>query len=291
MNRQSVLRHLWIFLFFSISFIIIPPAHASPKLEITQLTDSPDPFSPNSDGQQDTTTITAKISYSGFNSASKLLAYAFTMKDASGRIVGFILDGKMVSGSSGQITVSKVWTGRDLLGNVVPNGKYTYVCNAQLLIESASPKSGDVTVKNPILSVTVSPETWMVGGVAVNSVTTMADANKLSVVNSGNVNTTYSLCLKNPPVWKYSLTKVGPETYILNAAFSQYLKNISWRETYLAVSTTPVRCSSTKFAGDQAGVNVAPTGQKTLFLQFKAPSVTAVTSEQGIELIITAESP
>lgn len=141
------------------------------------------------------------------------------------------------------------------------------------------------------LSVSVSPDVWDIGGVEVNSSITMDEADRITVTNKGSANATYSLCLVNPQGWTASQTQIGQNEYILNAAFSAQSENIIWKETNHALSTAPVSSTSSKFAAEQTGVNAAPNEKRTLWLQFKAPSLTSATDEQNIEVIINAEVP
>lgn len=143
----------------------------------------------------------------------------------------------------------------------------------------------------PTLSVSVSPDFWNIGVVEVNSITMMGDAGKITVTNDGQVRTTYALSLVNPQGWTASQTEIGQNIYILNAAFSLEAESIVWNETNHALSTEQVRSTSTKFAGDQTGVDVAPNEERTLWLQFKAPSATVITTQQDIEVIINAQVP
>lgn len=141
------------------------------------------------------------------------------------------------------------------------------------------------------LSVSVTPDVWDIGGAEVNSIITMDEAERITVTNTGSSHATYSLCLVNPGGWTASQTEIDQDEYILNAAFSAQPGNIVWKEANHALSTAPVSSTSSKFAAEQTGVNVAPGEARTLWLQFKAPSLTAIIDEQLIEVIINAEVP
>ena len=149
----------------------------------------------------------------------------------------------------------------------------------------------DFTLTKATLGVSVSPDTWNIGQIPPGSVVMMNDNDKITVLNVGSVATTYSLRVINPPGWQDSQSAAGPNTYVLDAAFSQDKSAIIWDEGRHALSMAPTACSETKFAGDQTGVNVAPAEARTLWLQFKAPAQSSVASEQNIEVIITAQTP
>jgi flagellar hook assembly protein FlgD len=276
----------------TVTGVLEPP---TPSLIIKDVMDSPDPFSPNSDGIDDTTEISAKISISGFDKYLKkhrrlLLIWKLIIEDSQGKRMRRFFHIQKVNNNT-EIEISQIWDGKDFRRRVVPDGKYTYRIDARIRRVRAEPGFGDVTVKTVSgLSVSVSPEFWVIGEVEVNSVITMSEVDKITVINDGEVNTTYSLCLINPQGWKASQTETGRETYILNAAFdSDGL--LTWDETNHALSTEPVRASLSKFASDQTGIDVEPGQQRTLWLQFKAPTATSIDTEQNIEVIITAELP
>ncbi len=167
---------------------------------------------------------------------------------------------------------------------------YYYVITACDNAGNESSYSQEVTTVT-VLSVSVSPDFWQIGAVNVNSITTISEVDKITVTNDGQTTATYSLCLVNPQGWTASQTEIGKDIYILNTAFSANKGNITWNETNHALSTVPVRATSSKFAGDQTGVSVVPNEKRVLWLQFKAPSATAVTGEQNIEAIINAQVP
>jgi len=146
-----------------------------------------------------------------------------------------------------------------------------------------------ITVK-PNLSIIVSPGTWDAGSTNISSVITMQESDKITVLNNGFSNASYSLKVANPN-WQASQTSPGFNTYVLNAGFSADIANISWNESDHALSASAVLCAAAKFAGDQTGVNVTPDAARTLWLQFKAPAATNVTAQQDIEVIISAEIP
>jgi hypothetical protein len=144
------------------------------------------------------------------------------------------------------------------------------------------------TLVKTVLSVSVSPGSWNIGIIEANGIAAMQEADKITVRNDGNVNATYSLNLVDPQGWTALQAQQGAETYILNAAFDTD-GSLEWQEAIHALSVEPVMSNSTRFAGDQAGTNVEPSGERTLWFQFKAPTQTSVDSEQSIQVIVSAE--
>jgi hypothetical protein len=142
--------------------------------------------------------------------------------------------------------------------------------------------------KEGILGISVSPDTWQI---VTPPATSKTIGNPVTVTNTGTINTTYSLMLRDPDGWASSQSQTGPEQYILNAKFADNAALVDWSEANHALSTSAVRASVTQFAGGQTGVDVAPNETRLLWLQFKAPSSTAIFTEQNIEVIINAELP
>ena len=175
--------------------------------------------------------------------------------------------------------------------------KLNMVFMAALLICSCLSKaeagqSGSVAVKvtvTPSISVNIAETSFAFGSVAAGS--TSVSTSAVTVTNDGSgVNETYSLSLSNPSGWTVSQSVAGVETYILNAAFSSVASGITWDVTKHALSTTPVACSVAKFDGDQTGASVPYNAARNLWFQFKAPTATAVTTEQNIAVTITAQA-
>lgn len=300
MLRHRVFAITLIANFFLLTFLI-PRVYAKPLLIIKDVSASPDPFSPNGDGIEDTTAILATISASGFKPQplhSKahpknplILIWRLTIRNPQGKLTRMFIRREVIKDNSA-IKVSQVWDGKDYRRRRVIDAKYSFRIDARLQKVKAKPAFGAVTVKTKsALSVSVSPDSWQAGAVKVNSVITTPDTEKITLLNDGQANTTYSLCLKNPQGWTASQTVTAIDTYILNAAFSDKAESIAWKEINHALSTSPIRATSTKFFGGQSAVNVPPNEKRALWLQFKAPTATAITTEQNIEVIISAELP
>lgn len=267
-----------------------------PCITISGVSDWPDPFSPNNDAIEDTTLIEAVIAVSGFDSLVKhkqriLLKWNLVIKDFQDKVIRKYADTRQVENNS-NIEVFITWDGRNAGRKTVTDGLYYYEFSAKAKKIEAQPQSGEVTVKTrSLLSVSVSPDFWHIGEFPLSGVVTMNEENKITVTNDGQAKQSYSLQLINPVSWQDSQDFVGSNTYILNAAFSSDANNIVWNETNHALSTIATLCSTTKFAGNQTGVEVAPGEQRNLWLQFKAPDSTTVDGEQEIKVIINAEMP
>ena len=101
-------------------------------------------FSPNGDGQGDTVTVRPNLSV-----PTGIASYTVTVKNSAGEIVG--------SGSGrGDLPREIVWDGRDLNGNVLPEGDY--VGELSLVYEKGNRPVGltpVVTIDNTIPRVTL----------------------------------------------------------------------------------------------------------------------------------------
>jgi hypothetical protein len=140
-----------------------------------------------------------------------------------------------------------------------------------------------VTIQAASVSVTGGPIAF--GTVLANSTTVSTE---LTVTNDGSGDETYSLNLTNPADW--TAVQVDPtvtETYCLSAMFNTTNGGTVVRDNH-ALTTAPVTCSVTKFAGDETGVAVAALGVRHLWLTFEAPPSTAHYTEETITVIVTA---
>ena len=103
--------------------------------------DTPDPFSPNNDGQYDVSTISAMLTAD--------LKWTISIKDAQGSL-------KRVFTGSG-IVINQPWDGKDSSGTVVPDGAFTYIIEATDATGGAyaPPQSGTIQVDNtpPVTSI------------------------------------------------------------------------------------------------------------------------------------------
>ena len=154
---------------------------------------------------------------------------------------------------------------------------------------AANPATISVTVTIQNLSVSTSGPIAF-GTVVSGSQTVSSGAS--TVTNDGNVTETYSLSLTNPTTW--TAVQAAPssaEEYALLAEFSSAAPAAgSFTYANFPLSTTPVVCSATKFAGDQTGLSVTAGGVRSLWFRFNAPTSTAVTTQQSITVTITAQA-
>ncbi|MFH2138357.1 MAG: carboxypeptidase-like regulatory domain-containing protein [Candidatus Omnitrophota bacterium] len=180
-------------------------------------------------------------------------------------------------------------------------GKYTVEASADGYISSAPqvlttrPRltyTLNFSLDKVMLGINVSPDSWNIGEIAPGNIATMSSGQEIVVSNIGwETNQTYSLMVVNPSGWTVSQTSVGSDKYILNASFAENPLTINWNEANHALSTEAQKATNTKFAADQTGVNVAPNEERTLWLQFKAPTSTTITQQQEIEVIINTQAP
>lgn len=132
-------------------------SHTIPDyVQITNVFDSPDAFSPNSDGEFDVNTLTYDISR---DSTVSVKVY-----DENNNLIHTLKDS--VSETAG--TQTAVWYGRNDLGDIVADGEYTY------LIEATDTNGFDfqyqktVAVDNQIVVITGPTDTTLQGEVTFN---------------------------------------------------------------------------------------------------------------------------
>jgi flagellar hook assembly protein FlgD len=104
-------------------------------VEIRDVSDSPDSFSPNNDGFYDTTSISYTLSKTAFVS--------IVVRGPSGAVVRTLLNG--VSRQAGGNATT--WDGKDDQGGVVPDGLYSYTIQANDGAQAAVPSSSDILVR------------------------------------------------------------------------------------------------------------------------------------------------
>jgi hypothetical protein len=153
----------------------------------------------------------------------------------------------------------------------------------------ASPvQAADVTVTVTLSGVSVSVTGGPIAfGTVVANSTTISTV--IEVTNDGSVPETYSLSLTDPTDW--TAVQVDPsvaETYCLSAMFNSDNAGTFVRADH-ALTTAPVACSATKFAGDEDGFEVAVGAPHNhLWLAFEAPPSSAHYTQQTITVTITA---
>ncbi|MBU0479256.1 hypothetical protein KKC91_11915 [bacterium] len=157
-------------------------------------------------------------------------------------------------------------------------------------VQAQAAESDVVTVRVSILaslSVDITETEVDLGSVSAGSTTVSSFG--VTVTNTGSgIDETYSLSLVDPSGWSASQSAAGVDTYVLNASFDSD-GVLTWDVTDHALSTTPVVCTGSVFAGDQTGVSVPQGGVRSLWFQFLAPTATSVSEEQGIMVTITAQ--
>ena len=144
MNHKNLIS-LTIISFLFI-FLLSPFANAASLLIIKSISESPDPFSPNADGIEDETTISATISASGFKDNKPLkLIWKIAIRDSKNRVIKTLSEHIDIQNDS-QITVSGVWNGRNRKGKLVANGIYAYRIDARIKGRKTQPAFGEITV-------------------------------------------------------------------------------------------------------------------------------------------------
>lgn len=141
------------------------------------------------------------------------------------------------------------------------------------------------------LGVNASPDFWQIGELAPNSKATMEPGEEIVVTSTASQNQTYSLMVVSPDGWNAAQAEVEKDKYIMNACFASDVGLINWDAQEHALSESVQRCTDSKFAADQSGVNITPGQVRLLWLQFIAPASSSVSGEQKIEVIINAEMP
>ena len=156
------------------------------------------------------------------------------------------------------------------------------------MANAANPATINITVTIQNLSVSASGPLAF-GVVAAGSETIAVDSSH--VLNDGNVSEIYSLSLTDPGGWSAVSAAPGAEEYCLSAQFNSATPTaLSYTYSDHALTSTPVSCSVTQFAGDQTGVTVPSGEARYLWLKFEAPSATSVTAQQTIVLTLTASA-
>lgn len=141
-----------------------------------------------------------------------------------------------------------------------------------------------VTVVNAEVSVEVT------GTIAFGTVVagqSVVSANAVSVRNAGTGNATFKLQLTDPAGWTSSIA-AGANQYVLNGALASATNQITWSEADHNLTTTSIACTETRYAGDQNGVGVAANATRSLWLQFKAPTVVSSEAARTIAVTVTA---
>lgn len=141
-----------------------------------------------------------------------------------------------------------------------------------------------VTVLNASVSVEVT------GNVSLGTIVagqSAVSASAVSVRNAGTGNATFKLALANPADWTAATTS-GPNQYVLNGAFASASGAIAWSEANDNITTASVACTATQFAGDETGASVPAGAVRSLWFQFKAPTVVSDETAHTVNVTVTA---
>lgn len=170
---------------------------------------------------------------------------------------------------------------------VVALAAFVLVVGLGDVARAANPATIQVTVTIQSLSVSAT------GPIAFGTVTSgsqTVSASAATVTDDGNAIETYSLSLTNPASWTaVQAAPAAAETYALLAQFHSTAPTpVSFTYADHALSTIPIACSGSVFAGDQTGLSVGVGATRNLWFRFNAPTSTAVTTQQAITVTVTA---
>lgn len=147
----------------------------------------------------------------------------------------------------------------------------------------------------PLLSISLNPKLWLAGLTEVNKTITMTAADKITVTNDGSAAETFELRLVNPSGW-LAAAAPGLETYVLSGLFCN-LNDVPAAADFAGedvITTESIKASDSVFgyAGASAsGVAVPAASARSLYLQFKSPTITEKKEEQNISVIISCQVP
>jgi len=148
------------------------------------------------------------------------------------------------------------------------------------------------------LSVSVDKGSWPIGIIECNDVITMKNSQKITVSNDGDGNETFTLKLTDPADWT-SASVAGNEEFVMSGLFCATADNPApgdfnegGSEDVLTTVQQTATASLFGYSGaTQTGVNVSPAANRTLLLQFKAPTVNTIVDEQSIIITIGCQAP
>jgi len=141
-----------------------------------------------------------------------------------------------------------------------------------------------------ILSIAVNTTTWSVGTVDAGTAQISTSGNKINVTNDGNLTETFTLQIFNEDdrnEWTHSSLKTGAgnNIYALSGIFcatgdSPITTSFNETDSEDVLTTTQQTATSTKFAfasGTANAVNVAASGQRSLWLRLDMPTAVSGT--------------
>jgi hypothetical protein len=173
---------------------------------------------------------------------------------------------------------------------------FTLMAASILKAEAASTANVSITVTIQSVSISVTPTGWPIGTVAAGSTTLMSSANKLTITNDGNVSETFTLQIGSSGSGWTAGSTAGPDTYVLSGLITgtgdtPTGTNFAPEDV---ISISPQSASATVFGytgSSNNGAGVPSGASRSLWLQFKAPTSSSVTSEQTIGVTIGASVP
>lgn len=164
------------------------------------------------------------------------------------------------------------------------------------VMRAEAAETGDiaVTVTAEKLDIALSAATWAIGTVKTSTTKQMSEADDITVTNNGNTTIDLSLKLTNPAGWTAG-SAAGANTYVLGGLFvaGADAPTAAGFTADDVITTTAVTASATQFgaAGMTAdGDDIAAAGTVDLWLQFKSPTSTTVTTQQSITVTVGAVS-
>jgi len=156
----------------------------------------------------------------------------------------------------------------------------------------------NVTVTVDVVSVSVASTTWAVGSVAP---ATISISSAIGVTNDGNRQEDYSLSLTYTPGWTISTDQTAASNeFVMLGLFTTTpaasLADGSFGEGGTGddvVVTGATSASATAYArtaeGTTAkGFDVAASGIRSLFLNFRAPTANTISAQQSMTVTVTA---
>lgn len=160
--------------------------------------------------------------------------------------------------------------------------------------EAAPTANITVTVTIQKLSVLLSAAAVAFGTQVAGVTVQTTEANDIVVTNDGNVIEDFSLKQTAPAGWT-AAGAAGAETYVLSGLFvgsADAPVDASFNAEDV-ITTAKQTATATIFGfatGTADGVDVAISGTADLWLEFQAPTSTAITTEQSITVTVGAET-
>jgi len=167
--------------------------------------------------------------------------------------------------------------------------------------ETNNKDSKSITVET-ILGVSVSPDAWDIGIVEDGSVTTMTSEESITVTNNGNVSEVFTLKVTDTGgTWSVGTTYTGNthNTFVIGGIFASTSDTIVANDFIEDPNYDVIITEGEKSAGaktftcensSENGVDVPVSGERALWLQFKAPTTTSTFDKQNIVIMVGAQA-